>query len=145
LFFLVGISPVARNKKSMQQEEAMLQIKRVYEPWSKADGERILIDRLWPRGLKKENVKIDEWMKNIAPSNELRTWFSHDPKKWSEFKRRFFSELEGKQDLLNRIVNDARKGTVTLLFGAKDDRFNNASALKEYVETRMQSSRKEPR
>src|SRR5512140_465947 len=104
----------------------MIKIKRVYEARAQTDGKRILIDRLWPRGLKKEEAKIDEWMKDIAPSSELRKWFGHEPEKWGEFKKRFFSELEGKRDLVDKIVSDARKGTITLLFGAKEERFNNA-------------------
>ena len=118
----------------------MLKIKRVYDPPSPNDGKRILIDRLWPRGLKKEDAKVDDWIKEVAPSTKLRTWYGHDPKKWSEFKRRFFSELHRRQDLVESIVNASRKGTVTLLFGSKEERFNNAVALKEFVEARMNAS-----
>src|SRR5512135_3039626 len=109
----------------------MIKIKRVYDRSSQDDGKRILIDRLWPRGLKKEDARIDEWLKEIAPSNELRKWFNHDPNKWSEFKKKFFTELLGKRDMVKGIINTARKGTVTLLFGSKEERFNNAVALKE--------------
>ena len=118
----------------------MLKIKRVYDPPSPNDGKRILIDRLWPRGLKKEDAKVDDWIKEVAPSTELRTWYGHDPKKWSEFKRRFFSELQRRQDLVEGIVSASRKGTVTLLFGSREERFNNAVALKEFVEARMSAS-----
>ncbi len=118
----------------------MINIKRIYEPSSQDDGKRILIDRLWPRGLKKEDARIDEWLKEIAPSNELRNWFDHDPNKWEEFKKRFFSELHRKEDLVERIISAARKGTVTLLFGSKEERFNNAVALKEYVDAKMNAS-----
>ncbi len=120
----------------------MLKIKRVYDPSSKDDGKRILIDRLWPRGLKKESAKIDEWMKDVAPSTELRKWYGHDPEKWDGFKRRFFSELERQQGPVDDIIEAARKGTVTLLFGSKEERYNNAVALKEYIEARMQASEK---
>ena len=118
----------------------MIKIKRVYGPPSSADGKRILIDRLWPRGLKKEEVRIDEWMKDIAPSGELRKWFGHDPEKWGEFKKRFFTELKDKKDLVDKLVSMARKGRVTLLFGSKEERFNNAVALREYIETRMKDT-----
>ena len=118
----------------------MLKIKRVYDPPSPNDGKRILIDRLWPRGLKKEDAKVDDWIKEVAPSTELRTWYGHDPKKWSEFKRRFFSELRRRQDLVEGIVSASRKGTVTLLFGSREERFNNAVALKDFVEARMSAS-----
>lgn len=118
----------------------MIRIKRVYNPSAKDDGKRILIDRLWPRGLKKEDARIDEWIKEIAPSNELRKWFGHDPKKWGEFKKRFFTELHGKQGVVDGIISAARKGTVTLLFGSKEERFNNAVALKEYIDSRMNAS-----
>jgi uncharacterized protein YeaO (DUF488 family) len=118
----------------------MLKIKRVYDPPSPNDGKRILIDRLWPRGLKKEDAKVDVWIKEVAPSTQLRMWYGHDPKKWVEFKRRFFSELHRRQDLVEGIVNASRKGTVTLLFGSKEERFNNAVAIKEFVEARMNAS-----
>jgi uncharacterized protein YeaO (DUF488 family) len=118
----------------------MIKIKRVYEKPSKDDGKRILIDRLWPRGLKKEDAQIDEWIKEIAPSNELRKWFNHDPNRWGEFKNRFFAELLGKREMVEGIINVARKATVTLLFGSKEERYNNAVALKEYIDARMDAS-----
>ena len=118
----------------------MIKIKRIYKEPSPGDGKRILIDRLWPRGLKKEDAQIDEWMREIAPSSELRKWFNHDPDKWREFKRRFFLELEGKGELVQEIVTLARRGTVTLLFGAKEERYNNAAALKEYADAKLHGS-----
>jgi uncharacterized protein YeaO (DUF488 family) len=120
----------------------MVKIKRVYDPPSHTDGRRLLVDRLWPRGLKKEGSRIDEWIKDVAPSTELRSWFSHDPGKWIEFKKRFFKELDRKKDLIDRIASAARKGTITLLYGSKEERYNNAVALKEYVEARMKGSEK---
>ncbi len=112
----------------------MVKIKRTYDPPSANDGKRILIDRLWPRGLKKEEAQVDEWLKDLAPSTELRKWFGHDPAKWSEFKKRYRAELAGKADLLTRIKAEARKGTVTLIFSAKDAEHSNAAFLKELLE-----------
>ncbi len=120
----------------------MIKIKRVYDRPSREDGIRILIDRLWPRGLKKEDARIDEWMKEIAPSNELRKWFSHDPDKWKEFKKRFFTELQDKPEMTAVLKGASRKNTVTLLFGSKEERFNNAAALKEYIDFRMKVSKR---
>ncbi len=115
----------------------MLKIKRVYDPPSAGDGKRILIDRLWPRGLRKDGAKIDSWIKEAGPSTELRKWFNHEPEKWKGFKQRFFAELDAKPDVVSEIIGLARKGTVTLLFGSKEERFNNAVALKEYLEAGM--------
>ena len=111
----------------------MLKIKRVYDPVSPDDGKRILIDRLWPRGMNKEKAHIDEWMKEIAPSNELRKWYSHDPAKWAEFKKRYKKELAGKAELLKKIKAEAQTQTVTLLFSTKELELNNAVALKEML------------
>jgi uncharacterized protein YeaO (DUF488 family) len=111
----------------------MIKIKRVYDPESPDDGKRILIDRLWPRGIKKEEIKIDEWLKDIAPSNELRKWYSHDPSKWKEFKKRYYGELKDKAEVIERLRKEARKGTVTFLFSSKEPALNNAAALKELV------------
>jgi len=115
----------------------MLKVKRVYEEPATEDGFRILIDRLWPRGLTKERAKVDLWLKDIAPSDALRKWFQHDPEQWLEFKRRYFSELKDKKESLDLIGSKAKKGTVTLLFGAKEEKFNNAIVLKEYFQKRM--------
>lgn len=112
----------------------MIKVKRIYDLPSPDDGKRILVDRLWPRGLKKEEADIDEWMKDIAPSAELRKWFSHDPSRWDEFRERYKKELRQKADLVERIKTLAKKGSVTLLFSAKDIEHNNAVALKEFIE-----------
>jgi len=114
----------------------MIKTKRVYDEPEDKDGFRILVDRLWPRGLKKDKAKINLWLRDIAPSDELRKWFGHDPKKWSEFKRRYFQELSGKEELVSLMVEKAQKGTVALLYAAKEEKFNNANAVKEYIETR---------
>jgi uncharacterized protein YeaO (DUF488 family) len=110
-----------------------IRIKRVYEPYSRADHYRILVDRVWPRGLTKEKAKIDLWLKEVAPSTELRKWFNHDPEKWTEFVRRYFKELSSKQDLISIILEKANKVPITLVFGAKDQEHNNAVALKEFL------------
>lgn len=111
-----------------------IQIKRIYEPVSPRDGFRVLVDRLWPRGIKKENAKIDLWLKEIAPSNELRKWYSHDPEKWKEFKSKCFKELDRKKDLVDLLIRNAKKEKIILLYSSKEQQLNNAAALKEYVE-----------
>jgi len=115
---------------------AMIKIKRIYESASPDDGRRIYVDRLWPRGMKKEEVKIDEWLKDISPSDGLRKWFGHDPSKYAEFKRRYTKELREHSEILERVRKEARKETVTLLFSAKDVEHNNASVLKELLSGR---------
>lgn len=115
----------------------MLKVKRVYEEPAREDGFRVLVDRLWARGLTKEKAKVDLWLKDIAPSDTLRKWYHHDPEKWLEFKRRYFSELKDKKESLELIQDKAKRVTVTLLFGSKEERFNNAMALKEYFQKKM--------
>ncbi len=113
----------------------MIRIKRVYELAAEEDGFRLLVDRLWPRGISKEKAKIDLWLKEVAPSGELRKWFSHDPAKWEEFKKRYAEEVTGKQALLKEIRRiEKEKGTVTLLYSARDVERNNAVALKAVLE-----------
>ena len=112
----------------------MIQIKRIYEPVEKNDGFRILVDRLWPRGISKEKANIDLWLKEIAPSNELRVWFGHDPKKWEEFRHRYKKELQTKKEFMDQIRNAEKKlKTVTLLYGAKDTEHNQANVLQEIL------------
>ncbi|MFA5199307.1 MAG: DUF488 domain-containing protein [Candidatus Omnitrophota bacterium] len=112
----------------------MIKIKRIYETPANNDGFRVLVDRLWPRGVSKEKAKIDLWLKDIAPSDSLRKWFAHDAAKWVIFKQKYFSELSNKKDLIGEIKKRAKDG-VTLLYAAKDEQHNNAQALKEYIET----------
>lgn len=112
----------------------MLKIKRVYDDVSNQDGKRILIDRVWPRGIKKEELKHDEWYKDIAPSTELRKWFDHDEEKWTDFKKKYKKELESHQDTLEDIRKDADGHNVTLLYAAKDEKHNHAIVLKEVLE-----------
>ena len=111
-----------------------IKIKRAFESPEDTYGYRILVDRLWPRGISKEKAKIDFWPKEIAPSTELRRWYGHDPEKWSEFKSRYFAELDGNRELLNELLDYVSKGTVTFVYSSKEQRLNNAVALKEYVE-----------
>ncbi len=112
----------------------MIKIKRIYDPVLKDDGKRILIDRLWPRGIKREGAKIQEWLKDIAPSDSLRKWFSHDHSKWEGFKKRYKEELKGKADLVERLKSESKKTKITLLFSARDIEYNNAVVLKEVIE-----------
>jgi uncharacterized protein YeaO (DUF488 family) len=114
---------------------AMIRTRRVYDPPEPGDGTRFLVERLWPRGMKKEELPLDGWLKDAAPSDELRRWFSHDPAKWDEFRRRYDAELEGKPDVLQPLREAARQGNVTLLYSARDTQHNNAVALKEYLES----------
>lgn len=110
-----------------------ISIKRVYDEPSSDDGVRILVDRLWPRGLAKENAKIDAWLKSIAPSTELRKWFGHDPQKWLAFKQSYFAELDANKAALNEILGYVHRYDITLLYAAKDPTCNHALVLKEYL------------
>ena len=116
-----------------------IHLKRVYAPPAEEDGYRVLVDHLWPRGMRKADAALDRWIKEVAPSERLRKWFHHDPEKWEEFKSRYFLELDGNPEPLIELDKKARKGRLTLLYASKEERFNNAVALKEYLETRMQS------
>ena len=111
-----------------------VKLKRAYDKPSDKDGYRILVDRIWPRGASKEKLKIDDWAKDVAPSTELRKWFGHDPDKWDEFKKRYFRELKKKKEIVDRIRAQMKHHFVTFVFSAKDEKFNNAVALKEYLE-----------
>jgi uncharacterized protein YeaO (DUF488 family) len=113
-----------------------LAIKRVYEVPGFGDGTRILVDRLWPRGLSRQRARVDIWLKDIAPSTELRKWFSHDPNKWTEFQDRYRQELKSKTDLLLTLKEKAAKGPITLLYGAKDESHNEAVVLQELLHTK---------
>ncbi|MGN6164237.1 MAG: DUF488 domain-containing protein [Flavisolibacter sp.] len=110
-----------------------ISIKRIYEPPAKEDGTRILIDRLWPRGLTKEKAAIDLWLKDIAPSAALRQWFAHDPGKWQEFQKRYRKELKENKDAVFILKQEAKNKTVTLLYAAKDEVHNDAVVLKEFL------------
>ncbi len=112
----------------------MIKVKRVYEKEDPGDGVRYLIERLWPRGVKKTPLRIDGWLKDAGPSTELRKWFSHDPEKWQEFRRTCFAELDRVSEAWALIRDAARQGAVTLLYSSHDTEHNNAVALKEYIE-----------
>ncbi|KXF75198.1 hypothetical protein ATN84_21275 [Paramesorhizobium deserti] len=111
-----------------------LRLKRVYEPPAEGDGLRVLVDRLWPRGLKKADAAIDLWLKEIAPTSSLRKWFGHDPEKWAEFRRRYEIELEERRNDLDTLRERGGAGCVTLLYGAKDEQHNQAVVLKAFLE-----------
>jgi uncharacterized protein YeaO (DUF488 family) len=112
----------------------MIKLKRVYEEPAKADGERILVERLWPRGLSKERAKVSLWLKEIAPSPELRKWFGHDPDKWNEFRSRYTKELKGKKELTELLKRKAREGMITLVYAARDEEHNSALILKQFLQ-----------
>ncbi|MGQ0695971.1 MAG: DUF488 domain-containing protein [Nitrospiraceae bacterium] len=115
----------------------MIRVKRIYEAATKADGKRFLVDRLWPRGVTRGAARLDGWLKDAAPSDELRRWFGHEPAKWEEFRRRYLAELDRKPEAYRPLLETAHAGTVTLLFGAKDEEHNNAVALREFLAPKL--------
>jgi uncharacterized protein YeaO (DUF488 family) len=125
---------VIRAGDNLKELIMTVRIKRIYEPAAKSDGYRILVDRLWPRGIKKADAHFDKWLKEVAPTNELRKWFSHDPEKWKQFITKYHSELKGSDAFkeLRSLVKEHK--TVTLLYGAKDEEHNQAEALRQFLE-----------
>ena len=119
----------------------MIKIKRVYDPREPGDGKRFLVDRLWPRGVSKVSLELEGWVKNAAPSHDLRRWFAHDPQKWDEFRNRYFAELDAERQVLAPITEAAAQGDVTLLYSARETKNNNAAALRDYIEEKMRSPR----
>ncbi len=115
----------------------MIRTKRVYEPAEPEDGARILVDRLWPRGISKKGLGLDSWHKDIAPSSELRKWFHHDTSRWDEFRRRYFAELDNNPTAWGSLAELVLSGNVTLLYSAKDERHNNAEVLRDYLEAKL--------
>jgi uncharacterized protein YeaO (DUF488 family) len=109
-------------------------VKKAYETPTHDDGFRVLIDRIWPRGLEKSALQVSDWLKDLAPSTTLRQWFDHDPRKWEDFKRRYFSELDQHQNEIRELLADATADEITLVYSAKNAHYNNAVALKEYIE-----------
>lgn len=116
---------------------AIVRAKRVYEAIQSSDGPRFLVERFWPRGMKKENLKLDAWLKDVAPSDGLRRWFGHDPAKWDEFQRRYRAELQANPGAWKLLLEVARQGNVTLLYSARDQEHNNALVLKSFLEERV--------
>jgi uncharacterized protein YeaO (DUF488 family) len=115
----------------------MITLKRAYDPISRSDGRRVLVERLWPRGLSKTKLHVDEWLKEAGPSTELRKWFGHDPQKWDMFCRRYARELDSRKDAWQPIVSAARRGHVTLIYSSHDTEHNNALALQKYLRLKM--------
>jgi len=123
----------------------VIHIKRVYDPSAKEDGARFLVERLWPRGMKKDALHMDAWYKNLAPSDDLRRWFSHDPAKWKEFQRRYQAELADNSAACQTLLDAAKQGNITLLYSARDTERNNALALKSYLEERLKGKKRRRR
>ncbi len=112
----------------------MILLKRAYDPAARSDGRRFLVERLWPRGIRKSALPLNGWLKDVAPSTELRKWFSHDPAKWRRFQRRYRAELKNSSQTWEPLVQEARKGTITLVYSSHDVAHNNAVVLKEFLE-----------
>jgi uncharacterized protein YeaO (DUF488 family) len=123
------------RSKKMERSRMNIAIKRAYEEPKSRDGFRILVDRLWPRGVSKDEAQIDLWLKEIAPSTELRKWFGHEAAKWPKFREKYFRELAANTEVVEQLMEHARKRKVTLVYGAKDEEHNDAVALKEYLES----------
>ena len=115
----------------------MIRLRRVYDDSGPDDGTRFLVERLWPRGVPKDTLHLDTWLKDVAPSPALRKWFHHDPAKWSEFQRRYFAELETQPEALKQILEATQRGSVTLLYSSRDQEHNNAVALKTFLEKKV--------
>jgi uncharacterized protein YeaO (DUF488 family) len=115
-----------------------IDLKRIYQPYAKSDGMRVLVDRLWPRGMSKEKARLDFWAKEIAPSDELRKWYGHQPNRWPEFQKRYYAELNAQPDVVNDLVERIKGQHVTFLYSSKEEELNNAVALREYILQRIQ-------
>ncbi len=115
---------------------ARIWLRRAYDPPTRNDGYRVLVDRIWPRGVSRDDAAIDHWAREMAPSDDLRRWFNHDPGRWDEFQRRYRAELEAHDDALDTLVDRVGQGRVTLVYGARDQRHNNAVVLRDVIEAR---------
>lgn len=118
-----------------------IHVKRAYDKPTANDGCRVLVDRLWPRGLSRQEARIDEWLRDVAPSKRLRQWFGHDPERWSEFRRRYFRELDQHTEAVRRLAARAQRRRVTLIYSAKDEQHNNAAALAAYLRQRKPAAK----
>jgi uncharacterized protein YeaO (DUF488 family) len=123
----------ATSRADETKEKGVVRVRRVYDAPDPKDGTRFLVERLWPRGMKKESLKMDGWLKKVAPSDALRRWFGHEPAKWNEFCRRYWAELDARKETWYPILEVARRGPVTLLYSARDTEHNNAVALMAYL------------
>jgi uncharacterized protein YeaO (DUF488 family) len=123
----------------------MITLKRAYDPPARADGVRFLVERLWPRGIRKADLSLDAWLPDVGPTTALRQWFSHDPAKWDAFRARYFRELDARPDAWEPIAAAARRGRVTLVFSSRDTVHNNAVALREYLAGRVKPASRSPR
>lgn len=126
-----------RARTRRERPGGAIRTARAYDEPAPGGGKRFLVDRLWPRGLSKERAKLEGWVKDVAPSDELRRWFGHEPERWEEFRRRYHDELDAHPESWQELLDAARKGSITLVFGAKDLERNNAGALKQYLERRL--------
>jgi uncharacterized protein YeaO (DUF488 family) len=120
----------------------MIQLKRAYDRSTRADGERFLVERLWPRGIRKSALPLNDWLKNVAPSTQLRKWFSHDVAKWDEFQHRYRAELETQPEAWKPLLEAAQKGKITLVYSSHDTEHNNAVALKRFLESKLAKAKK---
>lgn len=123
----------------------MLKLKRAYDPVSRTDGTRFLVERLWPRGVTKDKLQLTAWLKEVGPSTELRQWFNHDPVKWTEFRTRYFRELDSRPESWRPILTAARRGMVTLVYSSHDEEHSNAVALKQYLQAKRRRPSALPR
>ena len=139
LTVVVALRQNGKNQASIPGSRFVIKTKRVYEEPAVSDGSRLLVDRVWPRGLKKNDLALDGWLKEVAPSDRLRKWFGHDPRKWREFRRRYFAELRANAETWGPILEVARESNVALLYGARDTEHNNATALKDFLTARLKS------
>lgn len=130
-----------REDRMSERSAPEIRLKRVYDPPDPGDGRRFLVERLWPRGMKKAALPMDGWLKEVAPSAALRRWFAHDPKKWEEFQRRYFAELDRKPEAWKPLLEAARQGTITLLFSTRDLEHNSAVALRAYLEAKLRATK----
>lgn len=141
----VGRHEARPSRRAAETRLAMITLKRAYDAASRTDGTRFLVERLWPRGISKVTLRLDAWLKEVGPSTELRKWFSHDPDKWDEFRRRYFRELASQPEAWQPIVSAARRGPVTLVYSSHDTQHNNAVALREFLQKKARRSAKSKR